>query len=424
MGELKPVLKPLSARQIYHGRNWVPVLGQEEEEECLADWVMEYTRRTLEDVVDLNPAEKIMMNLWNRHVYKYQGRGMMHMDEMLMDFVTERGRTIVELNLYRNFVLHLSGLHQADIIIGQLFFRCVNKMLDVMKVVDQTDTILGPVWKQQRDATIVAVRRRKEDMAPSPPRMLGCSGPGRLNSSIYSSPSVCLSPTPPGAVYLSSQISIGHECPSSTLSKNVPKSINKRNPVEVLKATKETGSGPSEEGRTHWSNDSADEESRNTEVIEEGQEVASFLASLEGGTRTEPGSSEGEDILHLLTEEPDSDQEGEEEAQETTEEKEIAEGSNKRTKKEAAVKDFIKLQEKEYRRIKELAKDQKVDANRVVVFSISDSLVEHIEDQVAKESSKLQAFKNFKELKKRKKSVQLSEAPFKKTKIDYMFDLD
>ena len=44
----------------------------EREEECEYSWVVDYTGKKLEDIVDLNSAEKTMMNLWNAHVIKYQ----------------------------------------------------------------------------------------------------------------------------------------------------------------------------------------------------------------------------------------------------------------------------------------------------------------------------------------------------------------
>ena len=56
-------------------RSWVPMtrFGEgESEEECECSWVMDYTGHKLEDIVDLNAAEKAMMNLWNQHVNKYQ----------------------------------------------------------------------------------------------------------------------------------------------------------------------------------------------------------------------------------------------------------------------------------------------------------------------------------------------------------------
>jgi hypothetical protein len=37
--------------------------------------VVDYTGKKLEDIVDLNSAEKTMMNLWNGHVIKYQVTG-------------------------------------------------------------------------------------------------------------------------------------------------------------------------------------------------------------------------------------------------------------------------------------------------------------------------------------------------------------
>ena len=66
---------PLTSRQIFHGRNWVPMteFGKgEDEAECECEWVMDYTKNKLEDIVDLNSGEKTMMNLWNKHVNRYQ----------------------------------------------------------------------------------------------------------------------------------------------------------------------------------------------------------------------------------------------------------------------------------------------------------------------------------------------------------------
>ena len=80
---------PLSQRQIYHGRNWVPMTtwGEgEEEAECECSWTMDYTGKKLDDIVDLNSAEKTMMNLWNKHVNKYQV-----VDACVFSFFSEAG---------------------------------------------------------------------------------------------------------------------------------------------------------------------------------------------------------------------------------------------------------------------------------------------------------------------------------------------
>jgi len=54
-----------------------------------------------------------------------QGRGMAHMDVVVMDFLGERSHTIVELNLYRNFVSHLVTLHQANVLTGETMYRAI-----------------------------------------------------------------------------------------------------------------------------------------------------------------------------------------------------------------------------------------------------------------------------------------------------------
>ena len=77
------------------------------------------------------------------------------MDAVVTAFLTESSHTIVELNLYRsgfiltpctpctphpapflcrNFVSHMSGLHQAHVISSEALFNCINNMQDVMKV--------------------------------------------------------------------------------------------------------------------------------------------------------------------------------------------------------------------------------------------------------------------------------------------------
>merc|ERR1719361_2778979 len=158
---------PLASRQIFHGRNWVPMaeFGKgEEEAECECEWVMDYTRNKLEDFVDLNSGEKTMMNLWNKHVNKYQGRGVIHLDTVVEDFLTERSHTIVELNLYRNFVAHLSTLHQGNLLSNETMLKCINDMQDVMKVLGETKTKVWPVWLDQREQTIelAAAKEAKE----------------------------------------------------------------------------------------------------------------------------------------------------------------------------------------------------------------------------------------------------------------------
>ena len=96
------------------------------------------------------------------------------------DFLTERSHTIVELNLYRsfawkyhiqgyidsfrNFVAHLSTLHQGNLLSNETMLKCINDMQDVMKVLVETETKVWPVWVDQREQTIelAAAKEAKE----------------------------------------------------------------------------------------------------------------------------------------------------------------------------------------------------------------------------------------------------------------------
>ena len=72
---------PLSERQMYHGRNWIPMAkyGEgESEADCDCSWTFSSNKIRLEDFVDVNDAEKTLMNMWNVHADKYQGRGVRH----------------------------------------------------------------------------------------------------------------------------------------------------------------------------------------------------------------------------------------------------------------------------------------------------------------------------------------------------------
>jgi hypothetical protein len=114
-----------------------------------------------------------------------------------------------------------------------------------------------------------------------------------------------------------------------------------------------------------------------TSCSEGGQEVASFLNSLSDGIPNTIVSKIAKDkvqnppvIVHVLTEEPESDVEDEDELtnaevpKEDEEEIEIVDNNRKTTRATtAAEKDYFKLQREEYDRIRTVAK-KKVDASK------------------------------------------------------------
>ena len=64
---------------------------------CECSWMGFFSKKRLDDITDVNTAEKTLMNMWNVHVAKDQSRGVMHLDKVLKDFLTEHCHTLIEL---------------------------------------------------------------------------------------------------------------------------------------------------------------------------------------------------------------------------------------------------------------------------------------------------------------------------------------
>lgn len=90
-----------------------------------------------------------MMNLWSNHVTQYPRRGTIHLNTVLKEFLTEHSLQIVNRNLYRNFLTHLSSLHLAGIITAETVLSNVENLQSVMKVLKETRGVWGRVWREQ-----------------------------------------------------------------------------------------------------------------------------------------------------------------------------------------------------------------------------------------------------------------------------------
>ena len=108
---------PLAERRIFHGRNWVPMSeAREEEAECGTDWINEFAELRVDEIADINQSEKLMMTLWNRHLDTYSGPGARHMDTILLAFLKKESPKIISRSILRNFVGHITSLHDAGVI--------------------------------------------------------------------------------------------------------------------------------------------------------------------------------------------------------------------------------------------------------------------------------------------------------------------
>ena len=100
-----PLSLQLSSRLLVHGRNSVAwKVVEEEYSECGMDWIRKDVSRNINEFEDLTVGEKQYFCLWNQFMFEkgYVGIiGNIHMDSVLVHFVEEMGRQVVEGNLYR-----------------------------------------------------------------------------------------------------------------------------------------------------------------------------------------------------------------------------------------------------------------------------------------------------------------------------------
>ncbi len=70
--------------------------------------------KMIDDFTDVNAGEKVLMKLWNIHMYKNNFIGDVQLPIAISTFIDEN---ISQLRLiYRNFILHIAHLHNMKCI--------------------------------------------------------------------------------------------------------------------------------------------------------------------------------------------------------------------------------------------------------------------------------------------------------------------
>ena len=124
----------LSERTVIHGRNFIPLTELEEpdkELECVFTWVSEYTRNLLDDIADVNDAEKKMMWTWNVYINNFVGVGKLNLARLLWNFVDLQYQLIFDMDLYRNFACHVTSMQQAGLITNRTMVDCFMHMQEL-----------------------------------------------------------------------------------------------------------------------------------------------------------------------------------------------------------------------------------------------------------------------------------------------------
>lgn len=101
---------------------------EDSEGEMDPGWLRHHTKKLLEDFTDVNEGEKEMLKLWNLHVLKHNFVGYTQMPLACEMFVNEYGNDILAKNLYRNFLLHLTNLHDHDMLSSSQMFTIVQRL--------------------------------------------------------------------------------------------------------------------------------------------------------------------------------------------------------------------------------------------------------------------------------------------------------
>lgn len=101
-------------RLYYHTSTFLPILPGEinydSDDELVPEWLQMQTEELINDFTDINEGEKGIMRLWNLFLMKNNTLSVSQMYNTCERFIEENGRDIINLNLKKNFEIHLNNL--------------------------------------------------------------------------------------------------------------------------------------------------------------------------------------------------------------------------------------------------------------------------------------------------------------------------
>lgn len=105
-------------RQYYHMRTLQPMVegtsDVDSEDEPDTTWLTKRSEEALAEFEDVNASEKLLMNLWNRHMRKYPIIADDHVYASTEVFLAENSASLFRLR--NNFALHLANMHALGIL--------------------------------------------------------------------------------------------------------------------------------------------------------------------------------------------------------------------------------------------------------------------------------------------------------------------
>merc|ERR1719508_408953 len=313
-------------------------------------------------------------------------------------------------------------MQQASLISMDTMLYCANAMQEVMKVLSETKTVIGQVWKEQRNKQVeenmkkleLEKMSRKNAKSVSPSRKSKSSTRGRLNSNLPgSSLSACRSPSRGTPLSPSRPSSISRGRRPANRAVNVQKSLsfdpNNSNEMSTQKfneatpvkqrphrsSPRKSTSTPSSSSLDLRLSDSTVSSTPTDCNPKSSSHLAAIFPDIDLDPLQQPAAVKPANtvetldlssMIHALTEDPDSDSEDElyfnpcasptapaEESSDTIKEPRFLLPVYVRPRIE---KDYKKLQETEYERVRAVAREKK-DSKKVVLY-IDDSMIEKV----------------------------------------------
>ncbi|CAO1436846.1 unnamed protein product [Diamesa tonsa] len=119
-------------RIYYHSETCIPIMPKEldydSEGESDPKWLQRTTKQMIDEFTDVNEGEKELMKMWNLHVMKYGFVGDCQISLACDLFIENNGIELLERNLYRNFVIHMTSLFNYGLISPETIYNNMQKL--------------------------------------------------------------------------------------------------------------------------------------------------------------------------------------------------------------------------------------------------------------------------------------------------------
>lgn len=166
-------------RTYYHSYSGLVIrpneIDENSEDEMDPMWLRQNIVRLIDDFVDVNAGEKEIMKLWNLHVLAKNYVCEAQMGAAILSFVQIYGEQILQKNLYRNCLVHISNLSDYFLItIGDAYKSMIHLHTILMENAAIRETVAKRLKEQQhfamRPKQTIPTRRIPQQLLVETPR--------------------------------------------------------------------------------------------------------------------------------------------------------------------------------------------------------------------------------------------------------------